>query len=422
MTPDRILFFEDEGWRRLWPLTATRPVCDLRYGAWRLFEKALHASRAESWDAWSAPSSGRRGLTGAFLAREREGRGSSAAQAAPASDAARGSVLWWNGAALFPEAGLPGGAARDLRLRDSGGRVVGLLHETRSLALEEASRLLDATADLPGRWRDETLAPRWIDSLWALLADLEAEIQRDLRLAFSAWERARSREGVWILGADARIAPDARLDPACVLDAREGPIVIDRGARVEAFTHLVGPAYVGPGTQLLGGRITHAVLGPECRVGGEVEATIFQGHANKRHQGFLGHAVVGEWVNLGALTANSDLKNNYGTVRVWVEGREVDSGERKVGCFLGDHVKTGIGSLLSTGTVVGPGSNLFGGGRPTPRFLPGWSWWDGEGARPHAWDKFLATARTAMSRRGVELTGPLENALREAHALGPRAE
>jgi UDP-N-acetylglucosamine diphosphorylase/glucosamine-1-phosphate N-acetyltransferase len=184
---------------------------------------------------------------------------------------------------------------------------------------------------------------------------------------------------------------------------------------------VVGPAWIGPGSHVLGGKLTSVALGPHCRVGGEVESTVFQGYGNKRHQGFLGHAAVGEWVNLGALTANSDLKNNYGPVRVWVHGVETDSGESKVGCFLGDHVKTGIGTLLTTGAVVGPGSNLFAGGRFTPRYLPGWAWWDGEATVPHRWDKFLATARTAMGRREVALTPAYEAALHAAWKRGPKA-
>jgi hypothetical protein len=131
--------------------------------------------------------------------------------------------------------------------------------------------------------------------------------------------------------------------------------------------------------------------------------------------------VVGEWVNLGALTTNSDLKNNYGSVRVWVEGEERDSGESKVGCFLGDHVKTGIGTLIATGSVIGPGSNLFAGGQLTPKQLPGWSWWDGKRNVGHEWEKFLGTAKIAMDRRGRELTAAEEASLRAAWDAGPRA-
>lgn len=400
----QVVFFEDAGWKRLWPLAATRPVYDLRSGARRLFEKALARARPASWQAW-IPAGERAAVARAFAAREGTAAGESRA----------GVTLWWNGAAVFPERGLPGITGRKVRWRGSDGRVAGLAHDAGDGPLAAAAELLEPSATLPPGWHDEALEVRWIDHLWDLLSGLETELALDLREAKPTWERAPLPDGVWVLGAECRVAPEARLDPGVVLDAREGPIVVERGARLEAHTHLLGPAYVGPGTQLLGGRLQHVAFGPECRVGGEVEATIFQGYANKRHQGFLGHAVVGEWVNLGALTTNSDLKNNYGAVRVWEDGKLVDSGERKVGCFLGDHVKTGIGTLLTTGAVVGPGSNLFGGGRVTPAHLPGFSWWDGAERRAHEWEKFLATARLATGRRGVDLSEETEAVLREAH-------
>src|SRR5206468_2886065 len=102
---------------------------------------------------------------------------------------------------------------------------------------------------------------------------------------------------------------------------------------------------------------------PGCRIAGEVEECIWQRWSNKRHHGFVGHSVIGEWVNLGALTTTSDLKNNYGPVRAWAGGAERDSGLTKLGAVIGAHVKTGIGTLLPTGASLGIGGNLFGGGR-----------------------------------------------------------
>lgn len=402
-----MVFLEDDGWQRLWPLTATRPIYELRYGARRLFEKTLahfgHASPA----AWAPPEGRRRAVTRAFLAGTMSGT-----QGGP--------TIWWNGAARPAGAAVALDAKTPALLRTAGGRVAGVWDPGGSLAPEGAVELLAHGTATPKGHRDLEIGVKWIDHLWDLLDGIEDEIARDLH-AHIRHSDASTPDGVWVLGNDLRLGETVHLDPGCVLDTREGPIAVDEGARVESLTHLVGPAYVGPRTQLLGGRIVHTSFGPECRVGGEVEATIFQGYANKRHQGFLGHAVVGEWVNLGAMTSNSDLKNNYGAVRVWEAGKEIDSGAGKVGCFLGDHVKTGIGTLLTTGAVVGPGSNLFAGGRVTPRFLPGWSWWDGGAPQLHEWTRFLETARVAMSRRGMQLTPDLEAALLEAHTQGPRA-
>src|SRR4029079_18297449 len=156
-----------------------------------------------------------------------------------------------------------------------------------------------------------------------------------------------------------------------------------RGAVIEPHTLVRGPCVVGAGTQLLGGVIGGSTWGPWCRVAGEVEACIWQGYANKRHHGFIGHSVIGEWVNLGALTTTSDLKNNYGEVRVVIDGRERATGSNKIGSFIGAHVKTGIGTLLPTGAAIGTGSNLFGGGRFAPKSLASFAWWDGQRTVEH---------------------------------------
>jgi UDP-N-acetylglucosamine diphosphorylase / glucose-1-phosphate thymidylyltransferase / UDP-N-acetylgalactosamine diphosphorylase / glucosamine-1-phosphate N-acetyltransferase / galactosamine-1-phosphate N-acetyltransferase len=149
-------------------------------------------------------------------------------------------------------------------------------------------------------------------------------------------------------------------------------------------------------------------FGPRCRIGGEVEASLFQGYSNKHHEGFIGHAFVGEWVNLGALTTNSDLKNAYQPVQVPWQGKTIDTGRLKVGCFIGDHVKTAIGSLVNTGTRVGTFANWFEPGL-TPKEIPAFAW--GREARwplGHA----LSNARKVMARRGANLSPAYENALR----------
>jgi UDP-N-acetylglucosamine diphosphorylase/glucosamine-1-phosphate N-acetyltransferase len=204
----------------------------------------------------------------------------------------------------------------------------------------------------------------------------------------------------------------ARVDAGAVLDAREGPIHLATEVLVQSHTLVIGPCAVGVGTHLLGGVVGRSTIGPGCRLAGEVDACVWQGWANKRHHGFVGHSVVGEWANLGAMTTTSDLKNNYGTIRVHTRDRDLDSGLIKLGAMIGAGVKTGIGSLLPAGAMVGTGSHLFGGGRYAPKRLPAFSWWDGERATEYQLEKFLATARTAMGRRRRELHLAQEEALR----------
>jgi UDP-N-acetylglucosamine diphosphorylase/glucosamine-1-phosphate N-acetyltransferase len=216
------------------------------------------------------------------------------------------------------------------------------------------------------------------------------------------------------------VAQGARVGAFALLDAGTGPIRIGAGAVIEPHTTVKGPCVVGAGTQLLGGVIGSSTFGPECRVAGEVESSVWQGYANKRHHGFVGHSLIGEWVNLGALTTTSDLKNNYGNVRVWMDGRDVDTGSPKVGALVGAHAKTGIGTLLPTGASVGTAANLFGGGRFAPRHAPAFAWWDGERLAEHELERCVATARVAASRRGRTLGPGAESAMRALHAATAR--
>jgi UDP-N-acetylglucosamine diphosphorylase/glucosamine-1-phosphate N-acetyltransferase len=202
------------------------------------------------------------------------------------------------------------------------------------------------------------------------------------------------------------IDPAARIDPLVVCNTTGGPVVIDRDAVVTSFTCLEGPCYIGPGTHVLGAKVRAGTsLGPMCRVGGEVEASILLGHANKYHDGFLGHAYVGEWVNLGAGTSNSDLRNDYGEVSVIFDGRAVRTGRSKVGCFLGDHTKTGLGTLLNTGASAGAFCNLLPCAGLLPKYAPPFtSVWNGSLRDNTDLPGLLRTAETVMARRGQTLT------------------
>ena len=188
------------------------------------------------------------------------------------------------------------------------------------------------------------------------------------------------------------------VEPGVVFDVSEGPVWLDDGVKVRAFTRVAGPMYVGKETTLLGGTFTGSSIGPMCKVRGEVEESIFLGYSNKAHDGFLGHAIVGKWVNLGAMTTNSDLKNNYSSIRIYTPRGEIDTGLMKLGSLIGDHVKTAIGTLLTTGAVIGPGANLLGG--LVPKHVPSFSW----GGGTYQVDKFLETTERAMRRRDVELS------------------
>jgi UDP-N-acetylglucosamine diphosphorylase/glucosamine-1-phosphate N-acetyltransferase len=257
-----------------------------------------------------------------------------------------------------------------------------------------------------------------LDRLWQLIGQNSEQLTRDLLALFPVPPRPEPAPGIHLLGdAPLIVDPTATLEPGIVFDLRNGPIWIDAGARVAAFTRLAGPAYIGRNTSILGGHLAEVSIGPVCRIHGEVEASIILGYTNKSHDGFLGHAYLGCWVNLGAMTTNSDLKNNYGSVRVWTPAGDVDTGERKLGCLLGDHVKTSIGTLLNTGTVVGAGANLFGTGMP-PHYVPPFTWGIGPNAGEYDLERFLATAEIVMARRQVDLTAQQRALLEAAWKLG----
>jgi len=202
------------------------------------------------------------------------------------------------------------------------------------------------------------------------------------------------------------VGPGAVVHPFVAIDLSNGPVVIDEGAEVHPHTRIEGPGYIGKKTIVVGGKIREGCsIGPVCRVGGEVEESIIHGYSNKYHDGFLGHAYVGEWVNLGALTTNSDLKNDYTGVKVRVRSALVDSEDTKVGSFIGDHTKTSIGTLFNTGTVVGCMVNCVAHGGLMPKYIPSCALViKGAITRGQTFQDILTTARTAMGRRKRELT------------------
>lgn len=204
----------------------------------------------------------------------------------------------------------------------------------------------------------------------------------------------------------------ATVEPGVVFDVRHGVVVLEDGVQVRSGTRLEGPLYVGAGTLLLGGQVRHSAIGPQCRVHGEVSASVFLGYANKSHDGFLGHSVLGHWVNLGAGTITSNLKNTYGEVRLDLPGGRIATGRTNLGSLLGDHAKTAIGTLLPTGCVVGAGASVFGGGA-VPKHVAPLTWGEGD-ARLGA-DGLVTIASRVMPRRGIEFTASREASLRALH-------
>lgn len=188
-----------------------------------------------------------------------------------------------------------------------------------------------------------------------------------------------------------------------VLDARKGPIYIDEHCTITAGSRLEGPLYLGRHCHVLGARLTHVAIGDHCKVGGEVSMSIFQGYTNKAHDGFVGHSYLGEWVNVGAGSNTSNLKNTYGPITLTIGENKIKTPVSFLGSLIGDHVKLGIGTHLNTGSVVGVGSVLWGTGLHAT-YVPPFSFGDSGGYVPCRFENFLETATRMMARRKHALT------------------
>ncbi len=192
--------------------------------------------------------------------------------------------------------------------------------------------------------------------------------------------------------------------PGVVLDAEQGPIILGENVTVLSNAVIEGPVFIGNGSNIKAGARIHgnSSIGEMCKVGGEVEASTIHSYSNKQHDGYLGHSYLGSWINIGADTNNSDLKNNYDTVHVYVNGTSVDSNLQFIGLFMGDHSKTGINVMFDTGTVVGVSCNVYGAGLP-PKYLPSFSWGNvASSFSAYRLEKSIETAQRVMARRKVK--------------------
>ena len=401
----KLILFEDAHHDNLYPLTYLRPAFELICGATSLREKIEHAAAAESV---------------ACFVRDWMAQSYAEKTDAPVNDPAQldGDCLLVNGRLLVDGRFAPASLGADEALR-VGGTLVAANVTADTLAAAKADSFDATLAALEDRLSVTEGEATLIDYPWLLLRHNEAMMESDFRRLYAdrAGVHGRVHEGSCILGDEANvyIAGSAEVLPAVVLDASEKPIVLEEGAKILPHTRVDGPSYVGPRTQLHGGKIREACsFGPDCRVGGEVECTIIQGYSNKYHDGFLGHSYVCEWVNLGALTTNSDLKNDYSTVSVRYKGELTDTGEQFLGSMIGDHTKTSIGTILNTGSVIGMMSNLVHFGPLMPKEVPSFCWLlNGRPTKGPGLRAMLETARAAMERRKKTLSAADEQLIRD---------
>lgn len=209
------------------------------------------------------------------------------------------------------------------------------------------------------------------------------------------------------------LGENVKIYPGVVIDAEEGPAIIGNNVKILPNSMILGPCYIGDNSVVkAGAKIYESTsIGPTCKVGGEIENSVIHSFSNKQHEGFLGHSYIGEWVNLGADTNTSDLKNTYANIKVTLEGREIDTESMFLGLLCGDHTKSAINTSFTTGTVAGVCGILVHDGT-LPAVIPSYAWTGRKNSPVYKIDKALDVARKVMARRGMELLPEEEHLLR----------
>jgi UDP-N-acetylglucosamine diphosphorylase/glucosamine-1-phosphate N-acetyltransferase len=302
-------------------------------------------------------------------------------------------------------------------LMDSSGRIISI-HASPDDADEAADAMLKGSS-----WGEviSCQSASLLEHPWDVIRFRDEAIRVDLLDLLRDRSRYKSEhpEGTHILGTQPlAIDLGATVCPGVVLDLQHGPIVIERGATIRPGAILVGPCYVGPESWVLEHTLVKAntSIGPVCKVAGEIGGTIFQGHANKAHHGHLGDSWVGEWVNLGAGTVNSNLLNTYGEIvaRATMTSSRVRTGMIYLGAILGDHAKTAIGTRLMTGSVLATGT-MVASSTPPPACTDRFDWITDAGTSTYRLNKFLDVASTMMARRDVSTPDAYRDRLAALH-------
>jgi glucose-1-phosphate thymidylyltransferase len=379
-----IILFEDQFIDDLRPVILTRPAFGITVAAWNLFGVASRAADGVNW------------IVRDYIAK-------SARRSFPSASTAGTPTLFLN-ACVVPDVRY---IAELKRLLDAGKPCLFTSGKRIAAAVVPADRQPpeDLTPQTVSPWLLNLGLPLESGEPFALL-DYPFDIVRHLAPIFPANIQRLIEEGEFT-----QIAPgvfggkDLRIAPSVVFNTEKGPVVLADGVEVMDFTYFRGPAYVGPNSRITErSSVKDSVsIGHTCKVGGEIETSIVEAYSNKQHHGFLGHSYVGSWVNLGAGTSNSDLKNTYGEIRIDLDGRRVDTGMQFFGCVIGDYAKSAINTSIFTGKFIGVASMLYGYvGHNVPSFC---NYAKSFGQVTEAGlEQTITTQKRMFERRGVEQT------------------
>lgn len=384
-----VVIFEDKKVEDLFPLTHLRPVFELKSGIFSLLEKMQKAIPFEVTHFWVREELAE--LVGEKYPNIR------------VNSAVKGEIFLLNAKVLVDEFSCEIG--KDEFRTDSEGELI--------CAYLNSKNEISTIEDVP-ELEQRDLDFKIINYSWDLINHNANEIEREAEEFLLSEIQSKLYPNVSLVKeTKIFIAKNCIVKPGVVLDATKGAIVIDEGVEIFPNSVIEGPCYIGKNSKVKScAKIYEGTsIGEVCKVGGEVEETIIHGYSNKQHDGFLGHSYLAEWVNLGADTNTSDLKNDYGEVKVQVNGRNIDSGSQFVGLTMGDHSKSAINTQFNTGTVVGISSNIFGADFP-PKFVPSFSWGGTEKLVEHQLTKALKTAKIVMNRRNVVMSEAYEKLFR----------
>ncbi|HUQ45810.1 MAG TPA: putative sugar nucleotidyl transferase [Gemmatimonadaceae bacterium] len=392
-----VYFYDDARARRFEPFALTRPAGELRAGALLVRERWVRAL--------GAPAAGH--LTSPHLAGFEE------PGAAPVLDA--GTIpagAWVVNARYLPAlTRLP---VEDALLTDE--QVMAVRLRQAVPVADFADGAVDLASLAPADGVRKTLPLGWwAHDVWDYVRHLVPMLEHDLPVLGASMSEGLPAGAIRVGSHAVFVEAGAEVEPAVCFDTSAGPILLRNGSHVHAFTRLVGPLYVGEGSSVTADRVAASSIGDTCKVHGELSNTIFTGHANKGHDGFVGHSILGRWVNLGAGTITSNLKNTYGTVQLWTPEGVRETGLQFLGTLFGDHAKTGIGLTLTTGSVLGAGANVYGSQLP-PKAVAPFAWGEAGHFAEYRADKFLDVAERMMARRHVSLSDAMRRQLLASYA------
>ena len=253
--------------------------------------------------------------------------------------------------------------------------------------------------------------------LWDAVAYIDRGIEIDLKILELGKANYEYR-GVHLINKDHIFIEKAvNIMPGVVLDAQDGPVVISDNVRINPFSYIKGPVAIGPNSIISShSRIRNCIIGPTCKIGGEVNKSIFQGWSNKAHDGHIGNSYVGEWINIGAGTNNSNLKNTYEPVSIKIHDKQIDTKTLHIGSFIGDYSTFAIGARINTGAVIGPCSSVIS-TQFSPNIIPPFHWFIKSKLRKISFIRFLKTAKTIKQRRGKSLSEAEKTLLKTINSL-----